>query len=919
MSSTERIEFTLNGVGTSVDTDPRRPLVEVLRDDLGLTGTKIGCSSGHCGACSVIVDGEVVESCTTPMRKVAGRKVTTIEGIGSVDNPHPIQKAFVEAGAVQCGFCTPGMVVSAKALLDATPNPSPDQIVETFSRNLCRCTGYVKIIDAVLKAAGKQTTQEMPTANSDGNVVGASVPRRDAMEKATGETVYAADEIREGMLHAKVLRSPHHHAEIVSIDTGEAEALDGVEAVLTARDVPGENAVGVFLNDQPVLAHKKVRQVGDPVAVVAARTEEIAKAALAKIKVEYCPLEAVFDPLASLEAGAPKLHEGGNLLFERNIVKGDVDQGFAQADVIVENVYRTSRNEHAYLEPEAGLSWIDDEGRVVVLTCTQNPHHDLKLVSAMLGLPAEKVRIIQSTTGGGFGGKLEVSVEGVLGLLAFKLRKPVKLVYSRKESFVSSSKRHPFHIQHRIGATKDGKITAVDIKVIADTGSYASFGPGVITRAAIHASGPYDIPNYRFNGKMAYTNNPFCGAMRGFGVPQMTFAMESQMDLLAEQLGMDPWRIRHLNGYDYGSATSTGQVLSESVTFKSTLEAVREAYLQAKLRAETASDGKIKRGVGLGCMWFGLGKTSLPNKSEARVELLADGKVHVYTGAADVGQGSNTTLAQIAADELGLPFDSVLLTSADTGLTPDSDFTCASRQTYCSGNAVSRAANNLKSMLLETAGSILGEEGTEDLVVKGGYISSNSGGAKKLSFARLAEICREENAPLSFQASFHVINNMLDPKTGAGNPYPSFSYGTQVAEVEVNTETGEVKVLRIVAAHDVGKAVNPVNLQGQMEGGVAMGLGYALTEEFIPGKTNGFAQYRIPTTRDMPEIEAIVVEVPEPSGPFGAKGAGESASVPTAAAIVNAIAAATGARVHQLPATPKRVLQALEAAGQGKA
>lgn len=905
------IRLILNEREIAVEVEPERSLLRFLREDLKMTGTKEGCSTGHCGACSVLIDGALVRSCKYPMHKVAGRKATTIEGLGSLDDLHPIQEAFIEAGAVQCGFCTPGMIMVAKAILDKSLNPTREEVIKRLSRNLCRCTGYVKIVDAILLSAKILRGEATVPKKEMSRAVGESFHRIDSLDKVLGSAKFASDLERVGMLYAKVLRSPHSHAEIERIDTSRAKSIIGVEAILTAADIPGRNRVGIFHLDQPVLADDKVRYVGDPIAVVAAISEEVAERALSHIEIDYRPLPELSDPLRSLRDDAPQIHDEGGPLFVRRIERGNVERGFRDADIIIQNTYTTPFNEHAYLESEAGIAYLDEKGRIVIRAGTQNPHYDQSQVAAVLGIDLDRVRVVQTVTGGGFGGKLDISVQCILGLVTWKLGRPSKLVYTREESFLASPKRHPFRMEYRTGATKQGKLTALETHILADTGAYASFGPGVITRAAIHASGPYYFPNVLVEGTVVYTNNPFCGAMRGFGTPQVTFAIESQMDIMARDLGMDPLKFRYDNAFTPGSVTSTGQILDSSTSPRETLEALKPYYTAAlKERDSETPSAKVRRGVGLASMWFGTGKTSLPNRSEVWVELREGGKTCVFSGAAEIGQGVRTVLVQIAAEEFGVPCHSIEIITADTALTPDADFTCASRQTYFSGNALRQAVNKLKDALFRVAAKTLGTP-CGDLVFENGQFSSPADPSRRIDLAEMVSIFESENIPLRYKGTYHIDATDLDDRTGQGFPYPSYAFGTQMAEVEVDLPTGGVRVLRIVAAQDVGKAVNPSAVEGQIEGAVLMGLGFALKEEFVPGETFGFAQYKVPTAVDMPDITTVILEVPDPSGPFGVKGAGESPSLATAPAIINAITDATGARVYDLPANPARVQASL--------
>jgi CO/xanthine dehydrogenase Mo-binding subunit len=663
----------------------------------------------------------------------------------------------------------------------------------------------------------------------------------------------------------------------------------------------------------------KARCIGDPIAAVAAVSEEVAEEAVKKIKVDYEVLEPVLDPFFALQERSPKVHEDykdGNLLYLRKIIKGDVEKALKESDVSVENTFTTPFIEHAYIDTEAGIAYIDEEGRVVVHSSSQDSHNYQADLSVVMGLPAERIRVIQATTGGAFGGKIDFSVQGILALLAYKLKKPVKWVYSREESFLASGKRHPYHIRCRTGANKKGRLTAADYDVVSDTGAYCSWGRAIITRAAVHCTGPYYIPNVRYLGKLVYTNHPYGTAMRGFGVPQVSMAIEAHMDILAEKLKIDPLVFRLRNCLEPGKELGTGRGLTASVGIKACFKALESFYKKEKRSIQRTNEDRLKQrsykrmGIGIGGMWFGIGWTGMPNPAEARAELGKNGKVIVYTGACDVGQGLVTTLAQISASEFGLPLKRVEIVSGDTAFTPVSNITCASRQTYISGNAVKMATGKLKKALVEAAAKTL-EDKVENVKVGDGFLYSKQFPDHRVDLERLYYICKNEEISTAYDALFDPGVVKLD-ENGQGFPYSTYAFGAQVAVVEVDTETGLVKVLKVAAAHDVGRAINPLSVEGQIQGGVLMGQGYALQEEFIPGLTKNFKSYAIPTISDMPEIIPIIVEDPEPTGPFGAKGVGEPALIPTAPAIVNAVYNATGVRIYDIPLTPERVLRGLK-------
>ncbi|MGC8658680.1 MAG: xanthine dehydrogenase family protein molybdopterin-binding subunit [Desulfomonilaceae bacterium] len=739
--------------------------------------------------------------------------------------------------------------------------------------------------------------------------IGSSVPRVGAESKLRGHAIFSNDVIPKDALTLKVLRSPLPHASIEFIDIETALKTPGCVAIFTAKDVPGHNRYGLINKDQPLLADSKVRFVGDSVALVVAVSDDSAHQAIGKIRVEYRELPTVFDPEEALKPGAPLVHDKGNLLGKRLVKKGVPDSAFKNAYIIIERTYQTTFVEHAYLEPDSGMAFVDQNGRVVIYASTQNPHYDQTDVARLLGIPENRVRIVQTATGGGFGSRLDINTQGLLGLAAYLLKKPVKLTFSREEVFLATSKRHPLKIVYKSAADQQGRLLAVDVKIVGDTGAYASYGLAVVTRAAVHATGPYEVPNVRIESVFAYTNNPIAGAMRGFGVPQIAFAHESQMDLLAEALGLSPFEIRARNALRLGSTTSTKQVLTSSVGIGNCLDSIAQHYEEMR-ETPDSGDEHVAHGVGLGCMMYGIGNTGIQNPSTAQVELNTNGQITLFTGAADIGQGSSTVLVQIAASQLGLRPDQIKLVNADTELTSSAGATSASRQTYISGNAVLDAVNKLKETILTEAASIL-KAGRSSLTIREGKIFTIADSSRFVTLEQVAKRIESQRIPLKWQGFFDPDTTPLDAVTGEGNPYATYAFAAQVAQVEVNILTGEVIVKRFVAAHDVGKAINPDCVRGQIFGGVAMGLGFALMEEFIPGKTESLKDYHIPTCLDMPEVKAIIVEDSEPSGPFGAKGVGEPALIATAPAILNAIANALGTRIYALPANLERVMKAI--------
>ena len=739
--------------------------------------------------------------------------------------------------------------------------------------------------------------------------VGQNIERLGARERVRGAPIFSADIELDSPLVLKVLRSGKAHAQIRSLNVEKALAIKGVVRVFTAVDIPGENLMGIINRDHPLLATDKVRSATDPVALVAAETKAAADAALKAIEVAYKELPAVFDPEAAMDENAPKIHENGNILLTRTVCKGNIETAFEGCASIIEKIYQTSMIEHNYLEPDAGAGFVDEDGTLVIYASTQNPHYDHKEVVSLLGVENHHVRIIQAATGGGFGSKLDLNVQGFLALALFHLKQPVRCVFSRDEAYLATAKRHPLTIKMKTGADSDGRVKAMKATIICDTGAYGSYGIAVASRAAVHATGPYEIEHVDIKSHCVYTNKPFCGAMRGFGTPQIAFAHESQMDLHAKALGFDPIEIRLRNAFSKGSVTATGQTLSASVGIGDCLTALKTHYAKAATHwLKESNDAYKLKGIGVGAMWYGIGNTGTKNPASARVEMDGAGNITLFTGAADIGQGSSTVLSQIAGEALGIDPETIQLVTADTSRTPNAGATSASRQTYISGNAVKTAVEKLVDALKSEASNILGVE-KSSLMVLAGEVKVAAIPDLKISFRELAQQICSRGESLVFEGHFDPETIPLDPQTGQGVPYTTYAFACQLALVVADTLTGEVTVEKIVAAHDVGKAIHPESVVGQICGGVAMGLGFALMEEFEPGKTVSMKDYHIPTCADMPEIIPVIVESPEPSGPFGAKGVGEPALIPTAPAILNGLANAFGQRIYTLPANLERVLE----------
>ena len=908
-SAGTRLSFTVNGRAVEVAVSPLERLSRVLREELGLTGTKVGCDAGDCGACTVLLDGDPITACLVAAGQADACEVTTVEGLR--ERPPlcgRLQDSFLRHGAAQCGICTPGMLVAATALLERKPKPLENEVMDAIGGVLCRCTGYRKIVHAVLQA----NVQQDEVVAGAGEAVGKRLARLDGKRKVEGSEIFGADGTPAGALVARAIRSPYDRARF---RFGDLEAFvaahPGIQAVFTAGDIPGENCYGVIppFADQPVFAEEETRFRGEAVAALVGETEAVEKVDLAEFPVKWEELPALTTMEAALAPGAPLIHahREGNVLVRGRVVRGDVEKALSEGDVVVEEEYETGFVEHAYIEPEAG--WARRVGDTIEIeACTQSPYMDRSDLARILGIPAEAVRIIPTAVGGGFGSKLDLSVQPFIALAAWRLRQPVRMVYTRYESILSTTKRHPARMRIRAGASRGGRLKAVDFSADFNTGAYSSWGPTVAARVPVHASGPYVVPHYRALTRAVHTNLVPAGAFRGFGVPQTAIAQEQAYDELANRLGMDRLEFRIMNALANDTPTVTGQVLGAGVGIRACLEALRPRWKAALAEAaafNSGVSGPMRRGVGVAGMWYGCGNTSLPNPSTMRVGLKADGRIALHQGAVDIGQGSNTIVTQICADALGAPIEHFDLVSGDTAITPDCGKTSASRQTFVSGKAAQLAGTELRRAIVRLAGccdcATIRFEDRHVVVAEG----------SKERVLKLCELPLDEHGyVLTREATFDPPTQPLDAD-GQGIPYAVFGFGAHMAEVAVDTELGTVKVLKITAAHDVGRAINPTLIEGQIEGGAAQGLGQALMEEFFPGKGENLHDYLIPTAGDMPPVESILIEEPSPIGPFGAKGIGEQAVIPTAPAILNAICHATGVRMRRAPATPDRLTAAI--------
>ncbi|MBN1368228.1 MAG: molybdopterin-dependent oxidoreductase [Dehalococcoidales bacterium] len=878
----KNVNLTINGIQRQVFVQTDMVLLDLLRDELNLTGTKHSCDrKGQCGACTVIVNGKAVRSCLKKVVDLEGADVITIEGLGTPENPHLIQEAFILAGAIQCGYCTPGMIMATKGLLEQNPDPDDSAIKKALAQNYCRCTGYKKIIDAVKLAARflrKETTPEEYRRKINNKAIGVSHPRPWSMLKACGLAKFSGDIKMDNMAELAVVHSTAYHARIKSIDTSLAAKMTGVIGIMKADDIKGTNRIRLIEGDQPVLCEERVRVLGDPIIAIAAETREQARAAAKAVKIEYDPLPVIMEPEEALAPGALQLHSHSpNLCFSQPVIKGQAEQALKESANVVEADFSTQIVHQAPLEREACFAYIegkDEQAQLVVIGRSIMIHEHASEIAEAVGV--EKVRYKEAYSGGQFGIKVSITSEAVTAAAALHFKRPIRYVPSMEESIFITPKRHPFRMKVKLGSDTNGHITAYFNDFVINKGAYTMTGPVILNRAVHMLSGSYNIPNIKALGRTVFTNNAFGGAARGAGPPQVMFALESAVDMLAEKSGIDPLRFRRINSLKTGQTKATGMVVQEW-SFEKLCDAIEPPYEKAKKEAAdfNAKTGQIKRGVGLGANSFGIGESG--ESATVRLEIDPDGGVTVYGAIADPGEGNDSMLTQIAAHFLEIPLEKIRLYTRDTYKTVDSGASAASRMTYMAGNALIKAIEKMNTAMRDA-----GVKNFSDL-----YKAGN---------------------PTGFEGNYKVPGEFkLDEKTGQGDSFVSECHNIQMVEVEVSTETGEVKILKITSVVDAGKIINPQNLEGQIEGGMDQGVGYALREEYILGKTRDYLSIKFPTIKDTFDTEIITVETPRLNGPLGATGIGEMTMVSTAPAVVNAINNACGVRVFNLPATPEKV------------
>ena len=840
--------FTVNG--QTVQAEKNQKLIRFLRDELRLTSVKDGCSEGACGTCHVLIDGKATKACVPSTDKLEGKTILTVEGLSDWEKA-VYTYAFGKAGAVQCGFCIPGMVISAKALLDANPAPTREEAAFAIRNNICRCTGYVKIIDGILLAAEIFRNGKLPEEKKTGYGVGERAVRVDVAEKVQGYGKYPDDLYVDGMIYASAVRSKYPRARVLAIHKEKAEALPGVVGVYTAEDIPGEIKVGHLQQDWDAMipVGRITHYLGDAICLVAAETKEALEQAKALVEIDYEPLKPVFSPTYASQPFAPLVHESGNLLCEKHVSRGNADQAIRDADYVLMYHYETPYTEHAFLEPECAVAYPDEDG-LTILSTDQGAYDTAREVSRLLGLPKENIHVTNMLVGGGFGGKEDMTVQHHAALVAYLTGRPVKVKLSRKESMLVHPKRHPMKVTITMGCNRDGLIQGVKAEVVADTGAYASLGGPVLERACTHAAGPYHYENFEITGKAYYTNNPPAGAFRGFGVTQTCYAMEMTLTKMAHELGISPWEIRYRNAIRPGGVLPNGQIVDDSTGLVETLLAVKDEYDNAKIKGIACAMKNAGLGVGL------------PDWGRCKLIVEGDSKVHIYSGASCIGQGLGTVLVQMVCSNTNLSRDDIVYERSNTWIAPDSGDTSGSRQTLVTGEACRRAC-----LLLRDA----------------------------MEYRSLSDLKGQE-----FYGEYYAKTNPLG--ANVPNPVSHVAYGYATQMCILDKETGKIK--KMVAAHDVGKAINPLSCEGQIEGGVVMSMGYALTEQYPLDHGKPTAKYGtlgLFRSHQIPEIKAIVIDKPGLNLANGAIGIGEITSIPTAPAIAQAYYRYDGERRRSLP------------------
>ena len=875
------VSLTINGFEKQVDAGPDLVLIDLLRNDLHLTGTKQSCDrKAQCGACTVIVNGKAVRSCLKKVVDLEGADVISIEGLGTPENPHLIQEAYVLTGAIQCGFCTPGMIMATKGLLDKNLNPTQDNIKKALAGNLCRCTGYKKIIDAVELAAKflrGETSPETVRAALGDKIMGVSHPRPSALAKACGTAKFSADYYFDNALEIACAHAFSNYAKIKSVDISKALKMPGVVGIITEKELTGTNRVREAVPDKPLLMENTVRSYGDPVAIIAAETRDQARAAAAAVEIELEPLKPMMTSHEALAPGAPQLHDWSpNLISTTPQVRGDADKALAESEYVVEADFSTQVNHQAPLEPEVTIAHMDgdgDDAELIIIGRSINIHPNAEQIGECVGW--KNTRYVEAYTGGQFGQKSAIITEALAAAACVHFRRPIRYVPSLEESFFLSPKRHPYQMSVKMGADKNGKITAYYNDMYINKGAYFILGGLTIHRTLHMLSSAYLIPNVWADCKLVYSNNAPGAAARGAGPPQSNFAMESAIDMLAEKVGMDALEFRRHNSLRPGEPRSTGATLDQW-EFPEICDMIHPHWERAKKDAAefNTRNTRLKRGVGLGAHAFGIGGAG--DQGRVSVEINPDDTITIYAAIADPGEGNDAMLTQIAAHVLGIPMDSVRLETRSTHNTVGMGPAAGSRMTYIGGGALQNAVEQIKKAMDEAGG-------------------------------KTYEVLKEAGKPLRYDGVKQLKPGKWDPETGQGDSNESIVHNIQMAEIEVDTETGEVTVLKMTTAVDAGPVINPQATEGQLEGGMDQGIGFALREEYIHGETKDWKTFKFPTIKMMPEMELMFQETPRKNGTLGATGIGEMTMISTAPSITNAIYNACGVRICDLPATSDKV------------
>ncbi|MEL7610200.1 MAG: molybdopterin cofactor-binding domain-containing protein [Bacillota bacterium] len=909
----EIITLSVNGELRAVHIESNWTLMKVIRDVLKLKGTKCGCATNDCGACKVLMDGKAVNSCAVIARKCEGKTITTIEGLANGDELHPVQRAFVETGAIQCGFCTPGMVITTVALLTENPDPTEEEIKKALDQNLCRCTGYIKIVEAVQLAARLLRGEEPITqGDRNGSILGARRPVLDAAAKAKGEAVYTADIELPHMLVGRLLLSPVAHAKILNIDTSEAEQLPGVKAIAHCFNSPDTayNSYMIYAG-QDILKNERVfsetvRFVGDRVAAVAAVDEETAKKAIGLIRVEYQELPAVFTASEALSPDAPKIWEEGNKIADMVAEGGDPEESLKAADKIFTYQVKTQKVHHGAIEPHSCIADYKN-GKLTVWTPTQNNFPFRATLAEIFHLSMNNVKVIRPTVGGAFGAKLEMILEPVASVLSMKAHRPVLMEMSRKDVISASRCRHAMDFTLTTGLNRKGHVAVQTADVLVDTGAYCSSAFDVAGAMMDKLTRQYKIPNFRIVGKPIYTNTQICGAMRGYGTPEIVAAREISFYCIAKELGIDQVEFRLKNLVDpYDINPRYGDSLGCAYVKECLIKGAEVFRWKEKCRREK-DIGRYRRGIGVACGIHGAGfPHAYFDYTTISMKMNEDGSCSLITGTHELGQGVNVTLSMMASEILGIPLEQVTVVDSDTDVIYWDNGAHASRTTYVAGNALIKTANKLSERIRLVAGQMLNVP-LEALELAGGYVREKAKPSSRVSLGDIVKKAQSGPNSHCLQAT-ESYQSYFDPG----------SYMADFAEVEVDTQTGDVKVLNIVAAHDIGKTMNLLTTEGQIHGGIQMGLGYATREEIlldhITGKplNNSFKKYSFFKASDMPKIDIVLIENGEDSGPFGAKSIGEAATDAVAPAVINAIMDATGCTFFEMPVTPDKILKALQ-------